>query len=259
MSRSSRAAGAPAFDLAARARRRAACTAGIYRIDDRRGWTAVGAGVCLRLAGRAFVLSTGRVLAPHRDAPWLGRRSAAVPLVAAMILADGPGAPPEVATLDVAFALLSGDDVEVLAGELGFVSLADVAASPGEPDDTYYAVPATPVNGAGDADPAAHPAFLRLRAGTAADYRRHGVTSGTHLVLRSDGEADATDVRERLRGCGVWRATAAGRDPLAGIVTGGEGGPTPCLVATRPCFAVLGIVGCLGAGLPDVPSVRGRN
>jgi hypothetical protein len=48
-------------------------------------------------------------------------------------------------------------------------------------------------------------------------------------------------------------------DPLAGIVCGAGAAAKGCLVATRPCFAILGIMGFLGAGLPEIASVRSRN
>ncbi len=90
-------------DVAARARLRAPATAGIYRLGDGGRWRPMGGGVCVRLSGRAFVVSTARVLASSGQPLWLGRRGAVVPLVGAAVLASGSGAPPQIATLDAAF------------------------------------------------------------------------------------------------------------------------------------------------------------
>lgn len=261
MSRSDRAGRGRVFDVAARARLRAASTAGVYRLGDRGRWHALGAGVCVRLAGRAFVVSTGRVLSPSGPPLWLGGRRAVVPLAGAAVLADGPGAPPEIATLDAAFGFLAGDDADALAGDLEFLSLGEIDVTEGAGDDAYYAVPAPSLADGGDAQvPPMSADYVRLRQAPSGDYRRHGVEYDTHLVLRPDGDAGAPWAPERLRGCGIWRASrAAARDPLAGIVIDGGGGAQPRLVATRPCFTVLGIVGCLGAGLPTPASVRRRN
>lgn len=246
----------------ARARRRATSTAGICRLDDRGGWRAVGGGVCLRLAGRAFVLSTGRVLIPSGQPLWLGGRHAVVPLVGAAVLADGPGAPPEIATLDAAFGLLAAGDADALAGDVEFLSLADVDLHHGAADDVYYAVAAPSLTASAADGPSVGADIVRLRQAPFTEYRRHGVVSATHLVLRpvpTEGPAVEPSGRagnrwpvERWRGCGVWRASSArGGDPLAGIVIDAGGGAQPWIVATRPRFTVLGIMGCLNAGLPE--------
>jgi hypothetical protein len=101
---------------------------------------------------------------------------------------------------------------------------------------------------------------VRLRLASSTGYRRFGVRRDTHLVLEPDPDVGATWAKERLRGCGVWRVSQrTGKDPLAGIVIGGEGGAQPRLVATRPCFTVVSIVGLIGAGLPETASVRRPN
>lgn len=268
MSRSSGAGRVGVAHLADRARQRAGSTAGIYRLGDRDRWHAVGAGVCVRIAGRSFVISTGRVLVPPGQPLWLGGRSAVVPLVGAAVLADGPDAPPEVATLDAAFGLLAGEDAAVLAGDVAFLSLADVDLSDGTGNDVFYAV-AAPALGDRATPGAPAPAMhVRLRPAPSGDYRRHGVDFATHLVLRPDAGAPTPPpddggwqwAPDRMRGCGVWRASGAKTgDPLAGIVIDAVGGAQPRIVATRPCFTVLGIMGCLGAGLPGPASVRRPN
>ena len=248
-------------DADSRARARAACTAGLYTVDARTGWRTAGAGVCFRVAGRAFVLSSGGVLAPDGPPVWLGGRRMVVPLVGAAVLGDGgPNAPPELATLDVAFGLIARDDAEGLAHDLEFASLADIDIADGHGGDRYVAVPAVPTPDAAEPERpvAAEPVVLRPAA--SADYRRCGVAPATHLVLRPEVDGSAAWSPGELRGCGVWRVSArTARDPLAGIVIGGQGGTRPCLVATRPAFAILGILGFLGAGLPDVASVRRPN
>ncbi len=262
MSRSSGAGRGRSLDDVARAQARAAATGGVYRLDDRGGWRSTGGAVCFRVAGRAFVLSSGGVLAPEGRQPWLGGRRALVPIAGAAILADGPDAPPEIATLDVAFGLLAREDGEALARELEFLSLNDVDLATGAGDDVYHAVAANRLAEA-EADPAPGTTdSLRLRPASSSDYRRCGVTPATHLVLRPDaGDVDIdAEAFGWLPGCGVWRSSpATERDPLAGIVSGGEAGATGCVVATRPCFAILGIMGFLGAGLPEISSVRSRN
>jgi hypothetical protein len=133
----------------------------------------------MRIAGRAFVVSAGRVLAPRGQPRRLGGRRAVVPLPGAAVLGGRPGAPKELEALDAAFSPLAEDDVEVLAGDVEFLSLADIDVTDGVPD--------------------------------------------TIIVIAT------------------------------------EAGPQPCLVAMRPCFTILGIVGCLDAGLPGIPSVHTPN
>jgi hypothetical protein len=251
-----------ALDVAVRASARAASTAGVYRLDHDGGWRPTGGAVCFRVAGRPFVLSSGGVLAPGGSPLWLGARRAVVPIAGAAILADGPGAPPEVATLDVAFGLLAQEDGEALADELTFLSLKDLDLADGRGDDVYHAVSANRLVEAVDESPGTSEP-LRLRPASASDYCRCGVTPVTHLVLRPAGGADAdlgAEAVRRLPGCGVWRSSpGSAMDPLAGIVSGGGPWPTGCLVATRPCFAILGIMGFLGAGLPEISAVRARH
>jgi hypothetical protein len=252
----------PVVEFADRARVREACTAGIYALRERAGWQAVGGGVCFRLAGRAFVVSSGRVLAPDGEPLWLGGKTAIVPLAGAAILADGPGAPPEIATMDVAFGLLRREDAEALTGDLDFLSLADVDVAEGAGDDSYYVVGPRPLDDGPRVAAPVPQGPLRLRPASSSDYRRCGVTTATHVILRPTG-GDGTGGVERgasLRGCGVWRSSAAvPRDPLAGIVSDIEAEAHGCLIATRPCFAILGIMGFLTAGLPELSSLRSRN
>jgi hypothetical protein len=247
-------------DAAARAGRRAAATAGIYRLGDQGRWQALGAGVCLRVSGRGFVFSTGRVLVPSARPLWLGGRRAIVPLLGVSVLGGGPGAPPQLATLDAAFGLLAGDDAEALEGDVEFLSLADVDLYDGTRDDVYYAVAAGPLadRTSSDAPPAEAP--VTVRPAPPRDYRKHGVDFATHLVLQPERDGGWPWGLDRLRGSGIWRASGgAAADPLAGIVIDAVGGDEPRIVATRPCFTVLGIGGCLGAGLPESAPVRSRN
>ena len=260
MSRSRAASRVRAADLAARARRRAAATAGIYRLGDRGLWEAVGAGVCLRVSGRAFVVSTGRVLVPSARPLWLGGRRAIVPLLGMSVLAGGPGAPPGLATLDAAFGLLAGDDADALEGDVEFLSLADVDLYDGTRDDVYYAVGAGPLAERAPGETPPPVAHVTVWPAPPRDYAKHGVDFATHLVLRPDGGGGWPWGMDRLRGSGIWRvAGAPPADSLAGIVIDAVGGDEPRIVATRPCFTVLAIAGCLGVGMPEPATVRSRN
>jgi hypothetical protein len=242
------------LDVEAHARARAASTAGLYTLDASTGWRGAGAGVCFRVGGRAFVLSTGRVLAPDGPPVWLASRRLIVPLAGAAVLGDGgPDAPPELATLDAAFGFIAPDDAQTVAHDLEFVSLADIDVADGDGGDRYLAVSAIP---SADADRPARPVSVEpvlLQPAASTDYQRCRVGSATHLVLRPAVDSNDAWSPDGLRGCGVWRVSGrTARAPLAGIVIGGVGGARPCVVATRPAFAVLGILGFLGAGLPEV-------
>jgi hypothetical protein len=217
---------------------RTVCTAAIAVHDAGGQPRLVGGGVCIRIAGQAFLLSAGEVLATVTRKAWIGMAGHTAPLYGAAVLGDGPAAPPGAETLKIGFAPLMPHDLSSPDG-LACIPLEAVDLDDRVPGEEYVAIAAR------DARATAW-TVIPARTAPPAAYRACGVDRATHVIVdvATPSEAPA------WLGCGVWRRVPAPRgDALTGIVVDSrpiDGGSRTRVVATRTPFAVLAIFGFLG-------------
>jgi hypothetical protein len=225
-----------------------ACSAAVYAQDAAGADVVVGAGVCLTVGVCDFVLLAEPLLTAGPTGIWLGDRRQRIRLAGAFTMPTGPGTPPGRETLKLGFAPLQPGDVS----RLGILPVGgdalDLDDHPRSPE--YFAV-------VPDAEHARAPSRAFGLAPASADvYGACGVVPDTHLVGTLDREQGGAD----LIGCGVWRRTAAGNLLKGVIVDTHPASPDgrPCVVATHPCFCLLGMAQWLGIDPWRPPKARAK-